>query len=81
MNEMQARHKGVTDRRTWHKIRWTGGRYAGRFDLFTDEDLKGNKDAEIVETFQTEMCAAGVAFGFGRSSEEQIDKWIRENRR
>lgn len=82
MNEMQARHKGFVEKRTWHKVKWTKGQYEGKFDIFDDEDLKKNKDSvEVIETFQTEKCATGVPFGFGRTSKDQIDKWIKENKR
>ncbi len=82
MNEMQARHKGFVEKRTWHKIKWIKGRHEGRFDIFDDEDLKKNKDSvEIIETFQTEKCATGVSYDFGRTSEDQINEWVKENRR
>ncbi|HLC76828.1 MAG TPA: hypothetical protein VJH04_01350 [archaeon] len=80
--EMQASHKGFVEKRTWHKIKWTTGDHKGKFDLFDDEDLAKHKDSvHVVETFKTDMCTTGVTFGFGRTSEEHVDKWIRENKR
>ena len=82
MNEMQAKHKGYVEKRTWHKIRWTKGEHNGKADIFDDDDLKKHRDSvQLIETFKTEMCATGVSFDFGKTSEENIDKWIRENRR
>ena len=82
MNEMQAKHKGFVEKRTWYKIKWTKGKHEGKFDIFDDEDLKKNKDSvKIIKTFHTEKCATGVSFDFGSTPEEQIDKWIKENKR
>lgn len=74
-------HMGFVQKRTWHKIKWTNGQHAGKFDIFDDDDMKKHKgEVEIVETFRTDMCAAGVSYAFGKTSEETIDTWIRENR-
>ena len=82
MNDMQARHKGYVEKRTWHKIKWTKGQHEGKFDIFDDEDLAKHKnDVQIVETFQADKCATGVSFDFGGTPEEKIDKWIKENKR
>ena len=81
MNEIRAKHEGFVQKRTWHKIKWTRGDHAGKFDVFDDDDLAKYKDfVEVVETFKTDLCATGVSYAFGRTSEEQINKWIRENR-
>ncbi|MBS3050784.1 MAG: hypothetical protein J4400_01410 [Candidatus Aenigmarchaeota archaeon] len=81
-DDMHALHEGSVQKRTWHKIKWTKGAHAGRYDIFDDEDLAKNKnDVEIIETFKTDMCAAGVSMEFGRTPEDKIDKWIKENKR
>ena len=82
MNEMQAKHAGFVNKRTWHKVRWIKGRHEGKFDLFTDEDLAENKDSvEVVETVRADMCASGISYAFGMTPEEKIDEWIRQNRK
>lgn len=79
---MKALHDGFVQKRTWHKIRWISGPYTGSFDIFDDDDLAKNKGSvEIIETFRTDMCAAGVSMNFGRTGEDKIDAWIRENKR
>ena len=80
--EMQAKHAGFVNKRTWHKVRWIKGQHNGRFDLFTDEDLAENKGSvEIIETISVDMCASGVSYAFGMTDEEKIDGWIKENKR
>ena len=75
-------HMGFVQKRTWHKIKWIKGENEGKIDLFDDEDLVKYRDfVKVLETFKTDMCTTGVAFGFGRTSEDQIDKWIKENKR
>ena len=82
INDMKALHEGYVQKRTWHKIRWTSGKHTGGYDIFDDEDLAKNRDSvEVVETFKTDMCSAGVSMDFGRTNEEKIDKWIKENKR
>ena len=86
MNEMQAKHAGFVEKRIWHKIRWVknppGKNFEGRSDIFDDEDLKKYKEfASVIETFKTDKCATGVSMDFGRTNEENIDEWIRNNRR
>ena len=79
---MRALHEGFVKKRTWHKIKWTKGEHKDKFDIFDDDDLSKNKDVvEIIETFRTEMCSTGVSYGFGKSSQDKIDNWIKENRK
>ena len=79
---MKSLHEGFVQKRTWHKIRWISGKHMGCFDIFDEQDLEKNKsDVEVIETFRTDLCAAGVSMEFGRTREENIDSWIRENRR
>ncbi len=82
MEEMKARHKGFFESRTWHKILWKTVANKGKFDLFTDEDLeKYGNEVNVIATFRTEKCSTGVPFSFGKSTEEQIDDWIKKNKR
>lgn len=75
-------HMGFVQKKTWHKIKWVKGEHEGMFDIFDDEDLTKYKDSiEVVETFETDLCAAGVAMEFGKTSEDKIDAWVRENKR
>jgi len=75
-------HDGFVQKRTWHKIRWTAGIHKGKYDIFDDEDLEKNRnDVDVMETFRTDMCAAGVSMDFGKTPEDKIDGWIKENRR
>lgn len=79
---MKALHEGFVQKRTWHKVTWTKGKHAGKYDIFDDEDLNKYKDSiRIIETFKTDMCSAGVSMEFGRTTEDKIDKWIKENKR
>ncbi len=86
MDEMKALHNGFVQKRTWHKIKWLRNlpnkNYAGKFDLFTDEDLERYKEfVEVIETFKTDKCATGVSYDFGMTSKEKINEWIRSNRK
>ncbi len=81
-DEMKSLHDGFVQKRTWHKIKWLKGQHKGKFDLFDDDDLQKHRDSvQIIETFKTDMCSAGVSMDFGRTPEEKIDKWIKENKR
>ena len=80
--DLPAEHFGLTQTRTWHKVKWISGKHAGKADLFTDEDLQEHKDSvEIMETFKTDKCTTGVSYSFGCTSEEKIDQWITNNKK
>lgn len=86
IEEMRALHDGFVQKREWHKIKWLKNppnmQVEGKLDIFDGEDLAKYRDfVEVMETFRTDMCATGLAFGFGKSSLEEIDAWIKENKR
>lgn len=81
-DNIHALHEGFVQKRTWHKIKWISGIHKGKFDLFDGDDLEKYRDSvQIIETFKTDMCSAGVSMDFGRIPEEKIDRWIKENKR
>lgn len=77
-------HRGFVDKRTWYKVKWIKNppseKLEGKIDLVREEDFAEIKRfVEILESVRTEKCAAGICLGYGKTSEKEIDMWIREN--
>lgn len=46
------------------------------------DDPEGDPDGAFrLRSVQAGKCATGASFGFGCTSEEKIDEWIRRNRK
>ncbi len=71
--------------RSWYKVRWKRdppgySAIAGKVDLVMGSEMgKYREYADILAEIKTQTCAAGVALGFGKASEEKIEQWVREN--
>lgn len=84
-------HMGHTKTRGWYKVRWTKNPYPerdewkgveGKTDLVMDEDLERYKDfIEIIEAVRADTCVTGLSLRFGAVTEQQVDDWIRMNRK
>lgn len=79
-----AEHFGSLKKRVWYKVRWKksppGLEVEGKCDLLMDRIFEKYKDfVTILDTIETDECAAGLPVGFGKS-EEEVDAWIEKNR-
>jgi len=77
-------HFGTAEKRKWYKVRWVrsppGMDVEGKIDLVREEDLPEMKEfVEILREIKAEKCVAGIRLGFGKTDENEIDKWIAEN--
>lgn len=77
-------HFGTVEKRRWFKVRWLRNppdlSVEGKTDLVREEDLPDVKEfVEIIKEVKTEKCVAGIRLGYGKTSESEIERWIKEN--
>ncbi|MBI2076472.1 MAG: hypothetical protein HYT72_04460 [Candidatus Aenigmarchaeota archaeon] len=73
-------------KRTWYKVKWVksppGQSLEGRIDIVREEDLPEIKEfVKILDEVRAEKCAAGIRLGYGKTTEEEIDRWMDKNKR
>lgn len=83
---LPAEHFGTVEKRKWYKVRWvkdpSGLSAKGKTDLVREEDFSEVKEyVEVVQEITAAKCTAGIRLGYGRTSEAEIEKWIKENAR
>lgn len=54
----------------------------GKTDIIMDEDFQGYKDCvEIIEELKADTCAILPTLSFGKMTENEIDNWIKQNKK
>jgi hypothetical protein len=77
--------------RRWYKVRWLRNPHPedtawseieGKTDLVREEDFASIKGfVKVVDEFLIQGCISGIRLGYGKTSEEEIERWINENAR
>ncbi len=77
------------EKRAWYKVKWVENpepgnpkwdNIIGKTDLLPEESFeKYRQFVEVLLSVAVDKCKPGPALGFGKTAEEKIDKWIKEN--